>query len=435
MENDPDLKALYKSDIKMDLMQNWRDQMVQQVKGERNHPSVMLWSLENEWLYINCINLYGGLMDQFEAEVKKCSDAVQQADPTRLTMTDGGGANKDQSMPVHGNHYVFDLNGKYPDLAYDLNPTGGGRGRWIWDEKRPRFIGEDYFATGINPFDYAYFGGEETFGGKAQSHGAMALVFRMLTEGYRWAGQSAWHHWVGPDDMDAFKGTGNREQGTGEEEKRRKEEEKTGNPTPDTRHPTPYLSQSPRAVFCRQWDWTFGSGQKVKRTLGIFNDTHDPDPITLTWTLTLAGKKVQTQTSTHTVAPGGNEKFDVTLDMPVVNARTEGTWTLTLTEDGKQAFQDSKAVSVLNARPRPQSAQAEGLGKLSAKNLFVYDPNGSVGAFLKSNGLAFTSLASLKTLPDSGAGAGGWTGRAGCDGEYVEPIGGVCERGQNRPCP
>ena len=145
-------------------------------------------NLENEWLFINCINLYGGLMDQFEAEVKKCSDAVQEADPTRLTMTDGGGANKDQSMPVHGNHYVFDLNGKYPDLAYETNPMGGGRGRWVWDEKRPRFIGEDYFASGINPFDYAYFGGEETFGGKAQSHAAMALVYRILTEGYRWAG-------------------------------------------------------------------------------------------------------------------------------------------------------------------------------------------------------------------------------------------------------
>ena len=51
----------------MDLMRNWRDQVVAQVKGERNHPSVMIWSIENEWLYINCINLYGGLMDEFEA--------------------------------------------------------------------------------------------------------------------------------------------------------------------------------------------------------------------------------------------------------------------------------------------------------------------------------------------------------------------------------
>jgi len=58
----------------MDLLENWKDQMIAQVKGERNHPSIMIWSIENEYLYINCINLYGGLMDQFEAEVKKVSD-------------------------------------------------------------------------------------------------------------------------------------------------------------------------------------------------------------------------------------------------------------------------------------------------------------------------------------------------------------------------
>ncbi|MCL2349837.1 MAG: hypothetical protein FWC50_16425, partial [Planctomycetaceae bacterium] len=75
IENDQELRAKNKTEdpakeeIKMDLFRNWRDQMVAQVKGERNHPSVMLWSIENEILYINCINLYGGLMDQFEDEI------------------------------------------------------------------------------------------------------------------------------------------------------------------------------------------------------------------------------------------------------------------------------------------------------------------------------------------------------------------------------
>lgn len=362
IETDPVLKDLYKSEVKMDLMRNWRDQMVAQVRGERNHPSIMLWSLENEWLYINCINLYGGLMDAFEAEVKKCSDAVREADPTRLTMTDGGGANRDQSMPVHGNHYVYnsDTPGKYPALAYEVNATGGGRGRWVWDQKRPRFIGEDYFATGINPFDYAYFGGEETFGGKAQAHRAMGLVYKMLTEGYRWSGQGAWHHWVGPEDM-------------------------AGNP---------YNSQSPRAVLVRQWDSAFLSGQRVRRTVGIFNDTHDPDPITFTWTLTVGGKKVASRTSTHRIAPGGNEKFDITLPMPVVTARQEGTWNLTLTEEGKTVFTDTKPIAVL----KPQSG-VSAKGGLNAATLYVYDPQGAAIAYLKSANIGYTPLSSLKNLP------------------------------------
>ena len=78
-------------------------------------------------------------------------------------MTDGGGANKDQSMPVHGNHYVaLDNPGgfaAYPAQAYLPNPKGGGRGRWVWDEQRPRYLGEDFFFTGNHP-ELSTIGGE-----------------------------------------------------------------------------------------------------------------------------------------------------------------------------------------------------------------------------------------------------------------------------------
>lgn len=359
IENDPDLKKLYNSKIKMDLMQNWRDQMVAQVRGERNHPSIMLWSLENEWLYINCINLHGNLMDDFEAEVKKCSEAVRATDPTRLTMTDGGGANKDQSMPVHGNHYTFGDQGydKYPALAYDVNPSGGGRGRWTWDQQRPRFIGEDYFGNGINPADYAIFGGEAAFLGKTEARPAAALLYRILAEGYRWAGQSAWQFWLGEENM-------------------------AGNP---------WLANAPRAVFCRQWDWTFGAGQRVTRTLGVFNNTQYPDPLTFTWTLTLGGTRCAGETKTLNVAPGTSQKFEITCAMPACQARTEGSLTLELAVGGKTVFSDAKELAVL-----PESRPAV------AQELLVYDPQGSATAFLKQCGVKVTPLASLDGLPESG---------------------------------
>ena len=67
-------------------------------------------------------------------------------------MTDGGGANKAKDMPVHGNHYVADSDlTRYPALAYEANDAGGGRGRWTWDEKRPRYIGEDFSTPAIIP--------------------------------------------------------------------------------------------------------------------------------------------------------------------------------------------------------------------------------------------------------------------------------------------
>jgi Glycosyl hydrolases family 2/Glycosyl hydrolases family 2, TIM barrel domain len=361
IENDPDLKK--DSPLKMDLMRNWRDQVVAQVKGERNHPSVMLWSIENEFLYINCINLYGGLMDQFEAEVVKTSDAVRAVDPTRPTMTDGGGATKSNAMPVHGDHYTTGDYWRYPDLAYDPNVTGGGRGRWVWDQKRPRFIGEEMFAQGHNP-DFAYFGGEEVFVGQVRSRPAVGLFVRMLTEGYRWSGNGAVHFW---QMQDAASGQ--------------------------------YEANAPRAVFCRQWDWTFGSGQAVKRTFGIFNDTRFDDPITFTYTLRLNGLPRPLVVSREYRIPAGqSEKFDVLLEMPRTSKREEGELTLTLSVKGEEVYKDVKAVSVL----APTPAVAGPLTKLSEKELLVFDPHGEAAAFLKARQVPFTSLTRLADLPKTG---------------------------------
>lgn len=381
IEQDPVLQKRHNSKIKMELMDNWRDQMVAQVKGERNHPSINLWSIENEFLFINGINLYRDRMDQFEAEVTKVSDAVLQADPTRLTMVDGGGATKAQTLPIHGDHYVAGLSakpGRYPDLAYQANPTGGGRERWQWDQKRPRFVGEDYFANGINPFDYAYFGGETAFGGKAHARPAAGTIFRMLTQGYRWAEYGAWHFWMTQNEAT-----------------------------------NQYQSNAPLAVFCRQWDWTFASNATVKRTFGIFNDTRSSDPVIFTWTLTLNGKIVARQTTRHAVPAGHNKKFDASIPLPAVVARQEGQLTLTLSRAGKEVFQDIKAVSILPVAKPWSVAQAGRSSKTTSvafsrsapgtvKRVLVFDPHNTVGPFLRARGVSFAPVGSLDALPRDG---------------------------------
>ena len=357
IENDPDLKKLYNSDIKMDLQLNWRDQMVAMVKGERNHPSVMIWSIENEFLFINCINLYGGLMDKFEAETTKTSDAIRAVDPTRFVMVDGGGATKAQTLPVHGDHYTTGNVWQYPTLAYENNTKGGGRGRWEWDMTRPRFIGEELYATGINPM-YAYFGGENVFLGKEGNRPAVGIFDNILTQGYRWTGVGAWHYWQGQNDAS-----------------------------------DQYKSNALRAVFSRQWNWTFYSGEKVTRTFGIFNDTRYADPITFTWTLTVGGKKVATDSKVYNVEPGKNVKFDTVITMPQVTARQEGELTLVLTVKGAEIFRDVKAVSVMNTTTKPAN-----VNKLKASDILVYDPYNSVVDFLTLGAIPFTTLKDLADL-------------------------------------
>lgn len=397
-EGDEALKKLYGTSMKVQLMNNWREQMVQQVKGERNHPSIHIWTIENEFAYINLINLLGNspLMDEYENEIQKISDAVQAVDPTRPVMIDGGGALKKNTLPVHGDHYVFSSNDpRYPDLAYEPNTLGGGRGRWEWDQKRPRFIGEDFFANGINPADYAMWGGEGTFTGKAQTKPAVSLIFRMLSEGYRWAGQSAWHFWMGQGDT---------------------ENKTVGNP---------YTAWSPRAVFVREWDWTFANGQNVKRTFGIFNDTQNAEPLTFTRTLLIGnkvwGSKVAwTKKSEHRVAPGTSEKFTETIPMPPFSIIFNFDWhddvqlILKLEAGGKEIFRDSKKISLIpeigtRTDPGHGSITSPLVGperpiKVAEKAIpqtkfLLFDPNKKLAPFLKSENINFTALNSLENLP------------------------------------
>ncbi len=346
------------SELKLALMKNWRDQCVAQVKGERNHPSIQIWSIENEFAFINLINLLGNSpnMDRYEEEITKTHHAVMEVDPTRSVMIDGGGATKGNTLGVHGDHYVATLDTRYPDLAYEPFVEGGGRGRWKWDQHRPRFIGEDWFASGINPADYAMWGGEAAFQGKAATRDAVALIYRMLNEGYRWGGHyAAWQFWLGSDGGAAQWG-----------------------------------ANDPRAVFTRQWDWTFGSGQTMRRSFGIFNDTQYDQPITFTRRLTVAENDVYTQTTTHQVAPGTAQKFDEEIALPQVAQREEATLRLVLSVDGEEIYSDSKQVSIL---PPPA------ISGLMEGTIAVFDPAGVVVSVLARLGVPSRQMASLDAVP------------------------------------
>ena len=401
IENDPALRALNKAEdpakeeIKMDLFRNWRDQMVAQVKGERNHPSIMLWSLENEILYINCINLYGGLMDAFEDEIIKGARMVKEVDPTRSSMVDGGGATKrgnpgegklaeEGSLPtagrqqdgleVHGDHYVVGDFTKYPDLAYEPHPEGGGRGRWIWDQNRPRFIGEEFYVNGYLPADFAAIGGESAFGGRTQAREAVGILLRMMTEGYRWNEYGGWHFW-----------------------------------TDQHRAVDQYKSNAPIAVFCKEYDWTFEAGSQVERTFKIFNDTQKEETIFFDVQCgcgeagNLDCKTPRFAYGRRVVVPAGRSvEFTETLQVPVFqeshadDKRGESSWTLRLSVEeqdrtGRIVFEDRKDASVLRNAPAISGE----------RSLLVYDPNDSVTGWLDKQEIRYQAIDSLDDLADT----------------------------------
>ncbi|MBI5723289.1 MAG: hypothetical protein HZA50_04975 [Planctomycetes bacterium] len=343
----------YLPDVFNELAPNWYDHLKAWIRGERNHPCVMLWSVENEMQFINARNL--GKLDIWEPILAKAWEEVQKVDPTRPIMIDGGGATRANTLPLHGDHYTTKPFWNYPQLAYEANAD---QPPWTWDQKRPKFIGEELYAAGINPA-YGYFGGECVFQGKEGNRPATGKAMQVISQGYRWFGITGCDFCQSPTDSDGSQ----------------------------------YNGWSPRAVLVRQWDWTFGAGRKAKRTFGIFNNTRFADPLTFTWTLTVGGKPVATKSDAHNVAPGECEKFDLELAMPEAKERQEGELVLTLSAQGKEVFRDVKAVSVL-----PDPAMV----KLTAGDLFVYDPAASIAPYLKSRGVEFTELNSLTAPPAAG---------------------------------
>ena len=349
IENDPALKKQYGSEIKMELMENWRDQMIAQVKGERNHPSIMIWSIENEWLYINCINLYGQLDGPVRGRGGQGSRTRCEAiDPTRPVMTDGGGATKSNRMPVHGDHYTAGPFSEYPTLAYEPNTKGGGRGRWEWDLKRPRFIGEELFAAGHNPA-YAYFGGEEVFVGQQSARAAVGIAVRMMTEGA------------------AGTATGRSISGR-----------------PRRRRPASMLANAPRAVFCRQWDWTFGTSQTVRPHLSASSTTRTmTSPITFTRSVKFGDHEVAAQDPSTAYPPAAawylHDPLTLTLPAASRTHRGEGRAGPVAAHAGAgKSFETSKMSRYLNL-----GAEAARARQLAASGLAVYDPAGDVGRFLQ----------------------------------------------------
>ena len=340
------------------LCGHWQDQSLAWVKANRNHPSIFMWSIENEMTFINVRNW--GYLKQWEPLCTRCAQALMALDPTRPLMVDGGRALMDKSLPIYGCHYEETDLRDYPDESYTLHTMLTRRGGWQpWpiDRNKPIFLGEATYVRGNLPAYYAGIGGEEAFAGRSEARRGAGLLLQMQSEGYRWNNINFEFSSL-PSECDLQ-----------------------------------YQSWTDIALLCRQWDWSFGSGTTVPRTLRCFNDTHYANPITAAWQFVVNGKVAERGSKVCDVKPGMAEQFDITLSVPKVQGRTAGQFILTCTCSGKEVFRAVKPVAIFvqDGAPKP---------KLAAGDLLVLDPFGSVAVRLTSRHIPFVAVKSFADLPD-----------------------------------
>ncbi len=345
------------------LFDNWNEQMAAWVKEERNHPSIYIWSVENEITYINVNNL--GQAKEVEPAIRRGVEHVMSVDPTRPAMVDGGNCLRDESLPVNGAHYTEFMNSSwrdFPDKAYTrehfYDKDRPQRGAWRMVPGRPIMKGEVYFANGYGTEKFGAIGGDKCFVGYGQTMEARGLWAKMLTEGYRWAEVSSFHFWLGSAQRQYWN------------------------------------SWSPVAVFCRQWNWTFGEQTKVSRTCRVFNSTRHSDPIEVTWEFRVGGRKVAGASKSYQVKPGEAEEFVISFTTPAVATRTDARFILSAKRNGKEVFREEKKAAVI-------APQRIAKPKVAKGDIAVFDPAGTVKQYLRKRGIPFTEIRQYDQVPKS----------------------------------
>ena len=293
-------------DNNKEMFDNWGAQLTAQIRQLRNHPSIFIWSIENEVTFINIRNL--GMMDRVEPEIERVAKMAMATDPTRPAMVDGGNCLKNGSLPVNGGHYLETYWHDYPDEAYTLANAvasyttkglipGFGQSSWPLLTDRPIFMGRGRTSCAAaspasSPPSAARGASPDGARRRAKARASMPRCSPKATAGGAWQPFSS-------------------------------------GPVPTKRATSSGTPGSLVSLFCRQWNWTFGGGSKVKRDLKVFNDTRFDDPIEAAWEFSVDGKRVAGEKKTFQLAPGAHEEYSVSFDVPKAAKRTAGEFVLT----------------------------------------------------------------------------------------------------------
>jgi hypothetical protein len=321
--------------------------MAQVAKAYRNHPSVILYQVENELVYINGMNIYGSDLPLIEEAMHEVAEAGRKNDPTRPYSVGGGGDLSDR-LEINAPHYPTAAFDHYPENAYTIQHYSTKIERWPWDRTKPWHVGECSFA---NHLGYGTLvSGSLASRSKQHARQAKAKYLRMLYGGYRWAGVQAFFPW---DNLAEFD---------------------------DSQKIFSDLCAIPRKQTHRLY-----GGRRNKLLLKIMNDTFSDEPVTFRWSYEIDGKAVAAESRVMDIEPGFGHEYTIVIDAPEVDRRVDGILKLHVSQPDAESYRDERLVPTLPATPHIHVRD----------RVFVYDRTGRVTKYLADAGQSFTRLESL----------------------------------------
>jgi len=333
------------------------------VRHLRNHPSVIMWSLENEFHGLRAKD--GTSVEEKLAEMGRI---VKEVDPVRPIVFESDG-DPGGVADVIGLHYPNEYPERrlWPNDAFWMDKPNASRHDkmfwdqpyFLWDRAKPLYIGEFLWVPDDAPSTATLFFGDEVYISPRTYHfRAKAEAWRMQILAYRHYEVSGFAPW----GYDYIK--------------------------PDAERKVVLLTQRdmfrPLAAFPRECDHRFFAGELVERTVELFNDTMSPhSDARLEWAILEGNRAVGSGNLLIDLPAGAHKETSLKVTMPEVQERTPLSLRLSLHSEGQEQFREEWPIDVF---PRYTG------WSLPDAALFVYDPEKELVAALEQGGVKFQTL-------------------------------------------
>lgn len=338
------------------LWENAQVQVSAEVKRLRNHPSIVIWSTENEVLASG-----GAALPETQRQVGNLANMIRDLDPTRPVLFNGDAdpAGEADIISLHRPHELppwiqWPETASWFDAPVQLDGYPGGS--WQWDRQKPLYL-SDFLR--IPPTDIN--AATVLFGDAA------ALdpdLYRTLTETRLRAWQVIAARAAGVSGLAAW----------------------TADQIADPGSPALAAMRRayrPLAVFDLSANTEVFAGKVTERTLALVNDSGAARQVLLQWRLVPAVGAWKLEGGVQiALPPAGRAQTKAVLALPPLEAeRVKATFTLDLCEAGRLVFSESVPWTVFGNAPL--SGRVRG----APRQVASYDPKGETTRLLAQVGI------------------------------------------------